>query len=108
MRLIGLICNCGGAENLIRSIFREAEIRDWIKIPVYKGDKAKMAAKELAEKYANTKDAILLDYYLSNKSGSFVVIVGYDPISQIVKWADVATNDPRSRVEGKIIAQKFA
>ena len=108
MKLIGLVCECLGAENMVRNIFNEAGIKDWLKIPVYKGEKAKAAAKELSEKYSSTKEAILLDYYLSNRQGSFAVIVGYDPDTMVVKWSDVSTGDFKSRTEGKIIASKFA
>lgn len=108
MRVLGLVCECLGAENLVRSVFNEADIKDWLNVPVYKGDRAKSVAKEIAEKYSMSKDAKLLDYYLSNRQGSFAVIVGYDPDTQIVKWADVSTGDVKSKIEGKVIARKFA
>lgn len=106
MKIIGLICNCSGSESLVRSIFREADLPNWLEIPVYKGNRAKEVASELASKYTETPQPQILLHYLENRS-SYAVVVGYDPETQYVKWSDVALGDLPSRTLGVAIAKRF-
>lgn len=106
MRIIGLICNCHNSESLVRSIFREAELSNWLEIPVYKGNRAKEVVAELRSKYTESQQPIILEHYLENKS-SYAIVLGYDPETQYVKWSDVALGDLSSRIAGVAIAKQF-
>ena len=35
--LVGLRCDCGGAENMLRSAFYGAKLSNWLEIPIYVG-----------------------------------------------------------------------
>lgn len=106
MKGLGLICSCHNSENLVRSIFREADLPNWLDIPVFKGDRAKEVAAELASKYTETPQPKILQHYLENRS-SYAIVLGYDPETQYVKWSDVALGDLPSKVEGVALARRF-
>lgn len=107
MRLFGLICNCHNSEQLIRSVFHEADLPNWLDIPVFKGNRAKEVANEFASKYTETPQPTILQRYLETHA-SYAIIVGYDPETQYVKWSDVALGDLPSKIEAIALSKRFA
>ena len=102
--IVGLICNCSGSEEQIRGLFHECELKDWLDIPVYKGNKAKEFVKQLAEQYPDTPQPKILANYLENNA-SYAIVCGYD---SIVRWSDIAHGNLSARIEARTVTKAFA
>lgn len=102
--IMALTCSCGGAEPLVRKVFRATHNPNWLNIPIYKGDKAKAKIIELANTYQDTQFQVLRNY-ISSKS-TYAVILGFD--EQNVRWVDVSMGDNNSLIKGQIIVEDFA
>ena len=102
--LVGLICDCGGAEPLIRSVFKEAGLGNWLSVPVSKGKKASL---EFLESRGMTDNPTLsaLAYHIRQAS-AFVVVLGWDNAE--IRWADVHNGGIKNRLDAQIIASQFA
>lgn len=101
-----ITCACGGAEEMARSILRQADYKDWLKMPIAKGkDQSKYVMDSLRGKYQNDDNFKALDGYYPNRS-SYIVIIGYD--KGVFKWADVARGKIKERLDGELIVRDFS
>lgn len=105
--IIGLVCNCTGSENMVRSVFHDAGLSNWLDITVLKGDRAKdFVAKAIEQR---PKSVALKALYSHIKDrGSFSVVLGIDEEVSLEKWSDVADGEFVSMAEATVIANKFA
>ncbi len=100
------ICNCGGAEGLMRKVLKSAGLDNWLEQPVYKGkNKYKEFYNNLEKKYKDSLEIGALNQHLANTS-SYVVILGIK--GDRIVWADAKAGDVKSRLDAELIAQKFA
>lgn len=96
-------CKCNNAIPIARKVLANAEIEEWLEIPIHKGHDL---AKELIPQM-NTRAVLnreeLLDYILHRSS--YVVIVGWD--ENELQYADVASGSPMDLSLGKVIAKDY-
>lgn len=101
-----ITCACGGAEEMARSILRQGEYEDWLKMPIAKGkDQSKYVMDSLRSRYQNNDNFKALDAYYPGRS-SYIVVIGYDKDN--FKWADVARGKIKERLDGEIIVRNFS
>ena len=100
------ICDCNGAEGLMRKVLRSAGLSDWLERPIYKGKRRfEEFYNSLEDKYKNRLEIGALNQHLANVS-SYVVILGIK--GDKVIWADAKSGDVKSRLDAELIAEKFA
>lgn len=103
--LILLVCNCGGAEPLARSVLKEAGVKDWLTTSLVRGHKNCLEwINKLPSTTRNLDVTDALFMMIKNKS-KFAVVVGYD--DDHFRWADVANGDLKSKLDGQVIAKQF-
>ena len=105
--IFALCCTCAGSESLVRSIFEEAKLDNWLDIPVYKGDRALEESESFIGLETRNDGAKILYEYISNRS-SYAVIVGWDRETGLIKWSDIAQGDPVSSGEAVAVVKMFA
>ena len=103
--LILLVCDCGGAEPLARSVLKEAGVADWLTTSLVRGHKNCLEwINKLNGDLRNGDKADALFMMIKNKS-RFAVVAGYD--DDHFEWADVSNGDIKSKLDGQIIAKQF-
>ena len=104
--IIGFICDCGGAERLIRKVFSDAGIQNWLNVPIYKGKaRFKEFFNDCPDEYKNTLEMGALNQYITNAS-KFTVVLGMK--NGHICWADSSAGDIKSRLDAQVICEKFA
>lgn len=100
------ICDCNGAEGLMRKVLRSAGLNDWLERPIYKGKRRyEEFYNSMDPEYKNRLEIGALNQHLANVS-SYVVVLGIK--NDKVIWSDVKNGDVKSRLDAEIICQKFA
>lgn len=104
--IIGFICDCGGAERLLRKVLSDANVNNWLDIPVYKG-KARFQEfyNSCPEEYKNTLEMGALNQYITNAS-KYTVVLGMK--NGHICWADSSHGDVKSRLDAQVICERFA
>lgn len=100
-----LTCECGGVENMARAILRDAGVRDWLNVPIYKGkSKAReiLSNPEISGIFAVQA---LLKYI--NETSAYAVVLGIDKIKNVAIWADAKRGKIQSRLDAQIIAENY-
>lgn len=101
MSLVVMTCQCGSSDNLARNFLHSVGYKDWLYIPIYKG---KEKSKKIIETIPKSPEIEMLGNFLKNAS-KWVVILGYD--GQKSKWADIAHNSTKSKIEAEFIVKNF-
>ena len=103
--LILLVCNCGGAEPLARSVLKEAGVKDWLVTSLVRGNKNCLEwINKLPSATRNLDVVDALFMMIKNKS-RYAVIVGYD--DEHFRWSDVANGSIKAKLDGEVIAKQF-
>lgn len=106
MSLSIVTCDCGSAENLVRTHLHRYEYKNWAMEPIKKGKSASLAEVErIIRKFPESTDAKALFSHINNNS-KWCVIIGYTNDGN-VKWSDISHNDMKSDVEAEIIVNNF-
>lgn len=101
-----ITCACGGAEEMARSILKQGENSDWLKMPIAKGkDQSKYVMDSLRSRYGNNDKFKALDSYYPNRS-SYIIFIGYD--GKEFKWADAARGTIKERLDAEILVRDFS
>lgn len=103
MAVYGLVCSCGGAENLVRRCFKRAGLSDWLSIPVYKG---KENAPKFLDNFETPTEEILAIIKYAQEHNPYAIVVGIDDSS--VQWVDVKHGGLKEMYDAELIAERFA
>lgn len=99
-----LTCDCGGAEQIVRSVLYNAKYKNWLSQPIIRGstDCLEFLSNPEVEQYFECR---ALKEHLRNNS-SYVVILGIkDGVS---RWADAARGGVSNRLDAELVAEQFA
>lgn len=102
--IICLSCACGGVENLMRAVLREAKIKDWLTIPVHQGKGEARSILNTPGLQQFVECQVLLDYI--EKTTSYAVVLGIKNGKCV--WADAKRGDVKSRLDAQLVAEQFA
>lgn len=100
-----LVCNCGGAEPLARSVLKEAGVNDWLTTPLIKGNKNCLEWLNKLPTELRTMDVVDALFMMIKNHGRFAVVVGYD--GEHFRWSDVASGNIKAKLDGEVIAKQF-
>ena len=95
-------CNCGSVEQLARSFLNKVGYQDWLNIPIEQG---KERSRRMLSHLPNFPEIEMLDNYIKDAS-KWVAIIGWN--DQACRWADIAHNANKSRIDAELIVQTFA
>ena len=100
-----LVCDCGGAEPLARSVLKSAGVENWLKTPIERGrQRAVNWLENLPDQLKSTPEYGALRLFLKGR-GKFSVVVGFT--TNEFKWADVGNGRINEKMDGEIIARHF-
>ena len=100
--LICVACQCGNADNWIRSKLRKFGYRGTLSIPITKG---KEKALSVVSKLPQTQETTDLAAHIRNSS-KFAIIVGTD--GQSLRWVDVVNGHwAKNDVDAEFIVRDF-
>lgn len=97
-----IACNCGSSDSIAHSFLQKIGYKDWLTIPVEKGKDRSLSALNYLPPAQEKEE---LRNFLKNAS-KWVVIIGYDDAT--VRWADIAHNLPKSKIDAEFIVNEFA
>lgn len=101
-----LACMCGGVDSLARGLLQDANVPDWMSVPIHKDKEHCLTILErLPEKYHSSLQYQALHDYLQNAS-FYTIVVGYDDTH--FYWEDFHSNAPIERSRALAITQQFA
>lgn len=103
--LIILTCTCGNAENMARSILKEANINDWLGIPITKGKQKSLDVLNGMSRKARLQREWQELYAIVTTRGRFVLFIGIN--GDLIRFADAANGDIKSKLDAQIIAKNF-
>ena len=100
-------CDCGSAENLVRTHLHKYEYRNWAMEPINKGRTASLTkVEDLIRQFPDSSDLRSLYAHINNNS-KWCVILGYNKNGNM-KWSDISRGDMKSDVEAELIVQNFS
>lgn len=100
-------CTCGGVENLLKRVLKEAGITDWLSMPLHKGkDKTRRAIAALPEQIREKSETKAFLAHISHKS-KYAAVFGYSEENDVVIWADVARGSTKERIDAQNIAKLY-
>lgn len=100
-----LVCKCPNAEPQAYKFLQEF-VENWMDVPIYKG---RQAAKSFLDKRTDYPIGPESPYELGKfmtKVSRFIVIVGWN--KNEFRWADIAHNSAKSKIDAKNIIYQFA
>lgn len=103
--IAALICFCPTAEPKAYK-FLQQFVENWMDVPVYRGSKA---CKEFLDKFKDYPMGPESSYELQkfiSKSSKYIAIVGWD--EKKIRWADIAHNSAKSKIDAENIIYQFA
>lgn len=101
-----LTCECSSVESLARGLLQEAEIANWMEVPIHKG---KEHCLNILSHYPESHQATLEYRALADfipEASSYVIVVGADETR--FYWENFADNAPIERARARAIAKEFA
>ena len=95
-------CACGSVDNLVRNFLKGVNYEYWFDIPITKGKKP---SKGVLCNLPVSPEREMLEHYLSEAS-TWAVIIGYG--QGLCRWADIAHQGAKSRIEAETIINTFS
>lgn len=95
-------CFCGTAPSLIRNFLQKVGYSDWLNIPIVQG---KEKSKKMLESMPQFPEVQELSHFLDDAS-KWAVIIGYGEGG--CRWADIAHNVTKSKIEAEFIVERFS
>lgn len=106
--ILMMTCTCGGAEGLARTALKNGGVSDWLSRSIAQGkQQSKVVLDMLRPTFANNDKYNALCQYVE-KSGKYVVAVGYDPTKKIFEWSDFSRGTIKERLDAEILIKEFA
>lgn len=102
MPIAACACQCGSVDNLIRSFLKSAGYQDWLSAPIARG---KAKSRNMLLPLPKYPEVEMLDAFLQ-KSSKWAVIIGWNENG--CRWADIAHNAAKSRIEAEFIVKTFS
>ena len=103
MAIMCVACQCGGADNWIRSKLKKFNCKYALLIPIVKGKEK--ALKHVAT-LAQTNDTANLATHIRNAS-KFAIIIGTD--GEVVRWVDIVNGSyVKNDIDAEFIIRDFA
>lgn len=100
--ILVVTCACGSSESMARGFLQKAGYQDWLSTNIYRGKDKSIKALGLVPRYPEVE---MLENYLKNAS-KWVVILGWNENG--CRWADIAHNATKSRIDAELIINTFA
>ena len=94
-------CQCGSVDSLIRNFLNRAGYQDWAAIPINRGKERSLS---VCNQLPPCPEKDELKNFLKNAS-KWAIIIGYD--QNMVRWADLAHDGAKSRIEAEFIVKNF-
>lgn len=103
--LVVLTCECGSAEQLVRSAMHRYEYKNWAMEPIYRGKKNCLQSVEnLIRKFPDDQKLRELFAFINNNS-KWAVFLGYDEES--ADWADISHGKMKEDVDAEVVVNKY-
>lgn len=104
--LVGLVCDCSGATQIIRRTLKSAGVSYWLDVPIYRGKKGYRAfVSSLPSHIKDLYGFQILETSMKSLS-SYAIIVGITD-KQLI-FSNIRRGEVSSRIEAEVIAEKFA
>lgn len=103
--LVVLTCECGSAEQLVRSAMHRYEYKNWATEPIYRGrSNCLQSVENLIRKYPDSNRLKELYTHINNTS-KWAVFLGYNDES--VDWADISHGKMKEDVDAEAVVEKY-
>lgn len=103
-----LACTCGGVDQLARTALKEGGYPRWLNFAIAKGRSESIRKLETIEPlFGDTPQYITLHDKLKKGSGKYVIVLGCDPESHRIRWADIGRGKVEDMMDAQIIVSEY-
>lgn len=103
--LVALVCRCAGATQRARKLFKNANVPNWLDVPIYEGkEQANQFFSNLPPTLTNTLGAQTLKQHIAD-SGSYNTIVGFTQDNLI--WSSIHNATTQEHLDAQMIAEAY-
>lgn len=106
--ILVLACTCGGVDQLARTALKEGGHPNWLNFAVAKGRSESIHKLETIEPlFGDTPQYKALHDKLGKGSGKYVIVLGCDPESHRIRWADIGRGKVEDMMDAQIIVSEY-